>query len=200
MLSQAIHRIQHHRPWSLRRKGREAAVLIPITHSEEHPEIILTVRSSTLNTHQGEVCFPGGKRDPNDLQLMQTALRETEEELGIQSKDIELCGALGQVVSKHHLHVTPWVGLIPPQLPLHPNPEEIARVFNVPIRYFLEQGAPKLQRLSVEGQIWELPYWDYQGEHIWGLTAYIICELLTVGFKMPMPMPTRPERGMGSSA
>lgn len=200
MLNQAILRIQRHRPWCLRLKGREAAVLLLITDSENNPELILTVRSATLNSHQGEVCFPGGKRDTTDLHISETALRETEEELGIASTDIELCGSLGQVVSKHHLHVTPWVGLIPSRLTLRPNPAEIARVFKVPIRFFIEQGAPKCERLMVSGQVWELPYWDYDGEHIWGLTAYIICELLTVGFEMKMPMPIRPERNMDRHA
>ncbi len=199
MLEQAMQRIQRHRPWSLRQKGREAAVLIPLTQSETNPEIVLTVRSSMLRSHKGEVCFPGGKRDPADQQLIQTALRETEEELGIQAKDIQICGALGQVVSKHHLHVTPWVGVIPSCLPFRPNPEEIERVFKVPIQYFLDQGAPNMQRLTIEGQLWELPYWDFEGEHIWGLTAYIICELLTVGFAMALPMPKRPERGYTAS-
>lgn len=199
MLKHAIERIQRHRPWCLRRQGREAAVLIPITDSEYHPELLLTVRASTLNTHRGEVCFPGGKRDTSDPDLQYTALRESQEELGIQPNDVALCGALGQVVSKHHLQVTPWVGLIPSLLPLQPNPDEIARVFKVPIRFFIEQGAPKMERLSIEGQIWELPYWDFEGEHIWGLTAYIICELLTVGFNLSMPMPHRPERGMDSA-
>lgn len=199
MLDQAIMRIQRHHPWSLRRQGLEAAVLIPITHSEHAPELVLTVRSTTLNSHQGEVCFPGGKRDLTDPQLSYTALREAEEELGIDANDVVLCGPLGQVVSKHHLHVTPWVGLIPPRLPLQPNPAEISRAFKVPIRFFIEQGAPKLERLSVGGEVWELPYWDFEGEHIWGLTAYIICELLTVGFQMEMDMPHRPERGMSTT-
>lgn len=199
MLKQAIHRIQHHHPWRLRKHGPEAAVLIPITASELDPEIILTVRSSMLKSHRGEVCFPGGKRDPEDIELAHTALRETEEELGIPPNKVELCGALGQVVSKHHLHVTPWVGLVPINLPLRPSPNEIARVFKVPIRFFVDQGPPKVQQINVQGEVWELPYWDYENERIWGLTAYIICELLTVGFAMKMPMPTRPERGTSSS-
>lgn len=195
MLKNAIQRIHHHHPWRLRRRGHEAAVLIPITASEHNPEIILTVRSATLKSHRGEVCFPGGKRDPEDLELAHTALRETHEELGIPASHIQLCGALGEVVSKHHLHVTPWVGLVPVNVSMRPNPAEIAKVFKVPIRFFVEQGPPQLQQLNVQGELWELPYWEYESERIWGLTAFIICELLTVGFNMQMPMPSRPERG-----
>ncbi|KGK42654.1 DNA mismatch repair protein MutT [Nitrincola sp. A-D6] len=195
MLNQAIQRISNHQPWRLRQKGREAAVLIPITRSESHPELILTVRASHLNTHKGEVCFPGGKRDESDASLSHTALREADEEIGLSPTDVELYGPLGQVVSKHHLQVTPWVGLIPEQLPLCANPAEIARIFKVPVRFFIDHGPPHLDQIAVDGQIWDVPSWQYEGEVIWGLTAYIICELLTVGFGMKISMPTRPERG-----
>ncbi|WP_417582071.1 CoA pyrophosphatase [Nitrincola sp.] len=196
MLTQAIQRINAHQPWRLRRKGREAAVLIPVTRSENHPELILTVRASHLNTHKGEVCFPGGKRDESDASLSYTALREANEEIGLSAKDVELYGPLGQVVSKHHLQVTPWVGVIPEHLPLQANPGEIARIFKVPVRFFLEQGPPQLDQIVVGDQVWDVPSWHYEGELIWGLTAYIICELLTIGFDMPLTMPTRPERGL----
>lgn len=196
MLNQAIQRISSHKPWRLRRKGQEAAVLIPITRSDDHPELILTVRASHLNTHKGEVCFPGGKRDASDASLSDTALREAEEEIGLKPSDVELYGPLGQVVSKHHLHVTPWVGIIPEHLPLQANPAEIARIFKVPVRFFLEQGPPHIDQIVVGGQVWDVPSWHYEGELIWGLTAYIICEFLTIGFEMPLTMPTRPERGL----
>lgn len=192
LLRAALERLRRHQAPLGHRRAAEAAVLVPITACEHNPELLLTVRAAHLNSHHGEVCFPGGKRDQDDVSLQVTALRETEEELGIHRHQIQLVAPLTPLMSKYGLQVTPWVGLIPPHLALSPNADEIARVFRVPVAALLDQGLPAQKTYLIHAQQVTLPYWDYAGEHIWGLTACILAELLRCGFGMDIPLPQRP--------
>ncbi|GAA0791210.1 CoA pyrophosphatase [Marinobacterium sediminicola] len=192
MLDHLRFRLQHHRPWRLRTRGREAGVLVALTNCTD-PEVILTLRSPHLSTHSGEISFPGGKRDPDDPDLLATAMREAEEEIALSPGNVEVIGSLGQVVSKHHLQVTPWVGVISPSLPLVANPEEIAEIYRVPLSFLLDPANRRMDRLELAGQARFVPAWPWQGEVIWGLTAYILSELLNVGFDADIPMRPRPE-------
>lgn len=118
--------------------------------------VVLTQRSSRLPTHSGEVCLPGGKRDPGDADDVATALREAHEELGIDPSAVSVVGRLPPFLSKHLLSVTPVVGTIPPDLSLRPNRGEVASVFTAPLRMFVE-GGPMHYTRDVE---WEagVPY------------------------------------------
>lgn len=191
-LQQLRLRLQQHRPWRLRTRGREAGVLLALS-DESDPEVILTLRSSHLSTHSGEMAFPGGKRDPGDSDLLTTALREAEEEVALPPGQVEVIGSLGQVVSKHLLQVTPWVGIIPPRLPLEPNPGEIDRIHRVPLSYLLDPANRRIEQIRFSGKVQQVPAWEWQGEVIWGLTAYILAELLNVGFDAGIPLQLRPE-------
>ncbi len=192
MLDHLRHRLQHYRPWRLRTRGREAGVLVALTDCAD-PEVILTLRSPHLSTHSGEISFPGGKRDPDDADLLATAMREAEEEIALHSGQVDIIGSLGQVVSKHQLQVTPWVGVIAHELPLAANPEEIAEIYRVPLSFLLEPANRRMDRLEFAGQTRFVPAWPWQDEVIWGLTAYILSELLNVGFDAGIPMRPRPE-------
>ncbi len=114
MLDELLRRVSNHTPHTLETDGRfpEAAVLVPITRSDE-PELILTLRASGLSTHGGEVAFPGGRRDPEDPDLIFTALREAEEEIGLPPGLVEVIGPLSPLISLHGIRVTPYVGVIP---------------------------------------------------------------------------------------
>ncbi|MBV0932396.1 CoA pyrophosphatase [Marinobacterium weihaiense] len=192
MLDQLRQRLQHHRPWRLRTRGREAGVLVALTDCAD-PEVILTLRSPHLSTHSGEVAFPGGKRDPEDIDLLATAMREAQEEVDLWPEQVEIIGSLGQVVSKHRLQVMPWVGVMAANQPLQANPDEIARIFRVPLSYLLAPENRCLESIRFGGQVRQVPAWRWQGEVIWGLTAYILTELLNVGFDAGIPMRPRPE-------
>jgi 8-oxo-dGTP pyrophosphatase MutT (NUDIX family) len=192
MLDQLRFRLQHHRPWRLRTRGREAGVLVALTECAD-PEVVLTLRSPYLSTHSGEISFPGGKRDPEDPDLLATAMREAEEEIALSPGQVDIIGSLGQVVSKHHLQVTPWVGVISPSLPLTANPGEIAEIYRVPLSFLLDPANRRMDRLEFAGQTRFVPAWPWQGEVIWGLTAYILTELLNVGFDAAIPVRPRPE-------
>jgi len=191
-LQQLRLRLQQYRPWRLRTRGREASVLLALT-DELDPKVVLTLRSPNLSTHSGEMAFPGGKRDPEDRDLLATALREAEEEVALPPGQVEVIGSLGQVVSKHLLQVTPWVGVISPQLPLEPNPYEIERIHRVPLSYLLNPANQRMDQIHFSGKVQQVPAWEWQGELIWGLTAYVLAELLNVGFGAGIPLKLRPE-------
>lgn len=154
-----------------------AAVLLPIVTSEQ-PELLLTLRASTLEAHAGEVAWPGGRQDPEDSSLMVTALRETHEEIGVAPDRVEVVGELRPFISKFGLLVTPFVGLLEDPVDLLPNPDELAAVFSVPIEYLL--GDPRTQTDVIErhGERHEVPVYHYDGYRIWGLTAMILREFL----------------------
>lgn len=102
--------------------------------------VILTQRASGMRTHAGEVSFPGGKREAGDASDACTALREAQEELGMDPARVRVLGCLPPLLSKHLLSVTPVLGTIRARQAFHPNPDEVARVFACPLRMFLEAG------------------------------------------------------------
>ena len=150
----------------------EAGVLVAIT-DEAEPQLLLTRRARHLSTHQGEVAFPGGKRDDTDISIVMTALREAEEEVALPLQQVQVIGELDQVVSRFGYLVTPVLGVIPPQLPLQPNPTELDAVFTVPLSHFRAPPSQYFERGNLR-----IPSYDYQGFHIWGLTAMMIAEMM----------------------
>lgn len=161
-------------------KGRQAAVLIPVTLGRD-PDIILTLRASGLSSHGGEVALPGGKHDIEDGTLLRTALRETEEEIGLAAADVDVVGSLKPFISLHGLLVTPFVGLVLPEVPLVPNHHEIETIFHVPIDYLLTDPRTSTDLVSRQGITEMVPTYHYEGHKIWGLTAMILVEFLNVG-------------------
>lgn len=129
-------RLLNYAPRQLALDYPEAGILVPVTDNARHPEMIFTLRSSNLKTHRGQVAYPGGKRDPEDESLMATALRETHEEIGLPPDQVQVIAPLSQVMSLHRILVTPYVGVVPADHPLEPNPHEIESVFRVPISFF----------------------------------------------------------------
>jgi 8-oxo-dGTP pyrophosphatase MutT (NUDIX family) len=162
--------------------GTRAAVLVPVTRART-PEIILTLRAATLSSHAGEVALPGGKHDAEDGTLLGTALRETEEEIGLTSDQVEVVGSLRPFVSKHGLLVTPFIGLVPESADLVPNAAELAAIFRVPIAYLRADPRSSTRVIHRHGQTVQVPTYHYQGHKIWGLTAMILVEFLNVALE-----------------
>ena len=118
----------------------QASVLIAILNYGkfiESPELIYTQRSSHLSTHSGEVSFPGGKADETDLSLFGTALRESNEEINLNSEDVTELGKLNYLISRHKIEVNPFVASVDQVQALKPN-EEIQEIFTVPIDFLLD--------------------------------------------------------------
>ncbi|WP_210396490.1 CoA pyrophosphatase [Motiliproteus sediminis] len=182
------------RPRTLSGQRPEAGVLVAVTDNARHPEIVLTQRAAQMNSHAGEVALPGGKRDPEDRDLLATALREAEEEVSLPPDAVRVVGPLSQVVSKHGFLVTPYLGVIPETIRLSPSPDELDGLFRVPLRFFLEDRRHHTDRLSYKGKDIYVPSYRYEGYVIWGLTAYVIVELLNQGLGAEIPLRPRPEQ------
>ena len=152
-------------------------MLVPIVMSEQ-PELLMTLRASALGSHGGEVAWPGGRKDADDINLMTTALRETQEEVGISPKQVNVVGELRPFISKFGLLVTPFVGLIEEPVDLTPNPDELEAVFSVPIAYFLDDPRTETSIFERNGERLVIPVYHYDGFKIWGLTSMILREFL----------------------
>ena len=183
MLDELLLRMRGYSPQDMQIDTRypEAAVLVPITRSDE-PEVVLTLRASGLSTHGGEVAFPGGRRDPEDADLVETALREAEEEIGLPPGLVEIIGPLSTLVSRHGIQVTPYVGLVPDFVEYRPNDGEIAAVFAVPLAFFRDAPRETTHRIDYLGRSWYVPSYRYDEFKIWGLTAIMLVELVNLVF------------------
>ena len=178
VLSGLIQQVQDHEPRVLGiDKLATAAVLVAITDHEQ-PEIILTQRSSELPTHKGEVAFPGGKTELGE-DAITTALREAQEEIGLNPEIVNVIGPLDQVVSRYGFLVTPILGIVPHELELVPQPSEIDAIFRVPLDFFLSGEPDQIDQFgSFRG-----PRWYYENYTIWGLTAVMLAEMFNRFYK-----------------
>lgn len=156
----------------------EAAVLVPVTDHSREPEIILTKRADHLSSHSGEVSFPGGKWEQGDQSLVETALRESEEEIGLPPAVVEVINVQPHLYSLWGIKVTPYVGIVPPDVELEANPDELHSLFRVPVGFFLEDRRSRTDVYINNGREWWSPVYHYDGYKIWGLTARILVEFL----------------------
>ena len=162
----------------------QAAVLIGMLNANnpnKDTEIIYTLRSSKLSTHSGEVSFPGGKRDEIDASLEKTALREANEEIGLNVNDAEFLGRLDYLVSRHNIEVNPIIFSINKEPQFVPN-EEIEAVFTVPISFLINKKNLQKDIVEKHGKRWLVPQWQYKNFKIWGLTAMITTNFLNICF------------------
>ena len=162
----------------------QASVLIAILNYGkyiESPEIIFTQRSSHLSTHSGEVSFPGGKADKIDPSLFDTALRESNEEINLNSKDVTELGKLNYLISRHKIEVNPFIASVDQPQALQPN-EEIQEIFTVPLDFLLDPNNIQRENIERHGSIWLVPTWNVKDQKIWGLTAMITVNFLNVCF------------------
>jgi 8-oxo-dGTP pyrophosphatase MutT (NUDIX family) len=161
-------------------RGRtDAAVLLPLFGWPEAPGLIFTERRADLRRHAGEISFPGGRRDEGDADFAATALREAEEEIGLDPAAVELSGALPPTTTfatGYRIHA--FVGLVPDpgELDLAPNPDEVETVLAYSLEVLREGYA--MRRLVRRGIPIHTPTYEVEGQMIWGATARILGELL----------------------
>jgi len=174
-----VRQFQLHLPTHTAHKAsgrRQAAVLVPIICRQE-PTLLLTRRSDKLRKHAGQVAFPGGSADTSDLSLVFTALREAYEEVAIPPASVRVLGQLNPVDSSSGFQVTPIVGLLPVDVPLHPNEDEVAELFEIPLQEALNLARYHpldFHRAGVSRRVYLS--W-YEEQFVWGMTAGIILQL-----------------------
>jgi 8-oxo-dGTP pyrophosphatase MutT (NUDIX family) len=154
-----------------------AAVLVPIVLRDAGKTVLLTQRTAHLRDHAGQISFPGGRVEDEDASPVHTALRETEEEIGLARCHIEVLGYLPEYRTGTGFRVTPVVGLVKPPFDLTLDPFEVAEAFEVPLDFLLDPANHKEHSLHYRGALrhfFAMPYGDY---FIWGATAGMIRSL-----------------------
>ena len=154
-----------------------AAVLFPIVLRDAGHTVLLTQRTAHLKDHAGQISFPGGRVEAEDQSPIHTALRETEEEIGLSRERVEIVGYLPEYRTGTGFCVTPVVALVQPPFDLQPDPFEVAEIFEVPLAFLLDPANHQRHSLHYRGALrnyFAMPYGDY---FIWGATAGMIRSL-----------------------
>jgi 8-oxo-dGTP pyrophosphatase MutT (NUDIX family) len=154
---------------------RAAAVLIAVTERAE-PGVLLIHRPEDMRSHPGQVAFPGGKIDPGE-DAITAALREAHEELGLASGDIRIIGATDEFQTGSGFRITPVLGVIPPDLPIVPNPTEVDQWFEAPLRFLLDPANRITRSGEFRGMRRDYLELMWNDHRIWGVTAAIIANL-----------------------
>ena len=160
---------------------RCAAVLIPMVWWKDEWQLVFTRRADTVEHHKGQVSFPGGGCELDEVTPEATALREAKEEIGLVPEDVRLLGRMNDIITITRYRVTPIVGVIPWPYPFRPEPAEVARVFTIPLLWLADRANWDEQPINREGINRPFPvvrYRPYDGEILWGASARITLDLL----------------------
>jgi len=157
---------------------RPAAVLIPLVMRQGGPTILLTERTSHLADHAGQISFPGGRLEPDDADAVAGALRETEEEIGLARRHIDVLGRFEDYGTVTGFSVTPVVGLVRPPFDLTPDPHEVAEIFELPLDFILQPTNIRRARETRGGALRDVYEIAYGKWRVWGFTARVLVRLI----------------------
>ena len=166
---------------SLISRSKCAAVLVPLVHTQEGWQLLLIRRTETVADHKGQVAFPGGGCEPEDHSLVETALRETMEEIGVKPDDIKVLGHLGDLMTVSNYRVAPIVGTFSWPYSFVLSTGEVSRIFTIPLAWLANPENQETRLLNHLGQEIQVIYFKpYDGEILWGATARMVDKLLEV--------------------
>lgn len=164
-------------PGARGRALKPAGVLVPLVNRPEGVSVLLTQRTAHLQKHAGQICFPGGGWEPGDPDLVATALRETEEEIGLPPARVEVLGRLARYETSTGYGVTPVIGWIEPPVPLTIDPFEVADAFEVPLAFILDIANHRRESAIRDGRERFFYVLLYEDRYIWGATAGMLVNL-----------------------
>jgi 8-oxo-dGTP pyrophosphatase MutT (NUDIX family) len=162
--------------WDSSPAARQASVLVPLILQPDAEQLLFTQRSGNLSDHPGQIAFPGGARDAQDSSPADTALRETEEEIGVHAQSIRLVGSLDPIRTSSGFSVTPIVGVMIWPVPLQLDSIEVDSVFTIPLAWFNGTGKMMLQDGCPTSYSLHFP--AHAGHEVWGATAMITLDLI----------------------
>lgn len=158
----------------INRSLRKAAVLVPLMEVDGQLQILLTRRALHLRAHPGQYSFPGGKVDDADNSMIETALREADEEIGLSANNVTVIGNFPPHATFTGFEVTPIVGIIKQPFDIILDPGEVSETFWVPLQYFFNASNRYTFSFMRNGNDFDVHYMPYKGKFIWGVTAAII--------------------------
>ena len=170
--TQPVERVEH--------ECAKAGVLALLYPHEDRLHLVLTLRTNHLESHQGQISFPGGKQEPGES-LEEAALRETQEELGISTESIRLLGSLTPLyIPVSRFCIYPIVAVSDSRPDFHPSPDEVDEVIEVPLDHLLDSQNTLRETWVVQGRELDVPFYSYRKYKIWGATAMIMAELMAL--------------------
>lgn len=160
----------------------DAAVLIPLYFKDGEAHLLFTKRAENLEHHKGQISFPGGRKDDTDQNLLETALRETDEEIGVKKTDVSVLGQTDIFLTNTHFLVTPYVGIFDYPYGFTVNKAEIDRLIHVPLSYLVRDDIFEVRDHKKNSYTWRLHYYHVGIDVIWGVTGFLLSNFLSIVF------------------
>lgn len=177
-------KLQNYQPQRIHREGvKRSAVMILFINKQSVPHIIFTRRTEWVENHKGQISFPGGMQDENDVDLMYTARRETFEEIGILPEQINILGQLDDFFTVTNFIVTPFAGYVANDFSYKVNEKEVAKILEVPLKVFLSSDKFEVKKWLYKKQMYDVFFYYYEQEVIWGVTAFILNRFIDLVFQ-----------------
>ena len=159
-----------------------AAVLIPLFFKDGQAHLLFTKRTELVEHHKGQISFPGGRKDDTDSDLEYTALRETEEEVGIKQGHVQLLGRTDRFLTNTYFMVSPFVGYFNYPYPFVVSEGEIDRLIEVPLLHLMNPKIFEIKPYKKDEHTWMVHYYYYNSDIIWGVTGFLLSNFLSILF------------------